>query len=86
MKIYRFNPETGVYLGEDFADDTPLRRGGAELPPDATTIAPPQADKGLIPFFNARLQCWELSARPAPAGKRLRGKLDDDPYQPETEL
>jgi hypothetical protein len=26
MKIYLFNPESGVYLGEDFTDDPPIRR------------------------------------------------------------
>jgi hypothetical protein len=27
MKIYLFNPETGVYQGEDFADDLPMCQG-----------------------------------------------------------
>ena len=40
MKIYLFNPETGVYLGEDFADENPMQRGVSVLPPGATTIAP----------------------------------------------
>jgi hypothetical protein len=86
MKIYRFNPGTGVYLGEDFADESLMQRETCVVPLDATTIAPPPAANGQIPFFDDRLQCWELRTRPAPAGKRLRGKLDNYPCQPETEL
>ena len=40
MKIYLFNPETGVYLGEDFADDALMKQRGYVLPPGATTLAP----------------------------------------------
>jgi hypothetical protein len=27
MKIYYFNPETRAYLGEDFSDEMPSKRG-----------------------------------------------------------
>jgi hypothetical protein len=57
MKIYLFNPETGVYLGEDFADLS-LMLGEYLLPADATTIAPPQVDLGQILIFNADEQRW----------------------------
>jgi hypothetical protein len=60
MKIYLFNPETGAYLGEDFADDAPMKRGEFVIPPDATTIAPPQVGHGRIPVFNAAEQRWEV--------------------------
>ncbi len=59
MKIYRFNPETGIYLGEDFADETPLRRGVYTIPPDATTIAPPRIERGRVPVFDVAAQRWE---------------------------
>lgn len=57
MKIYLFNPETGVYLGEDFADLS-LMLGEYVIPSDATTIAPPQVELGQILIFNADEQCW----------------------------
>lgn len=64
MKIYRFNPETGVYLGEDFADETPMQRGVFEMPPDATAIAPPTVGPGEVPFFNAGERRWEIRKFP----------------------
>jgi hypothetical protein len=60
MKIYRFNPETGTYLGEDFADEAPMKRGDFVVPPDATTIAPPEGARGHILVFDAAAQCWEV--------------------------
>ena len=60
MKIYLFNPETGIYLGEDFADEAPMRRGGRMMPTDATTIAPPEVERGQIPVFNADEQRWAV--------------------------
>jgi hypothetical protein len=63
MKIYLFNPETGVYLGEDFADEAPLKSGVCVVPNDATTIAPPQVGAGETPVFNAAEQRWEVRSR-----------------------
>ncbi len=60
MKIYLFNPETGVYLGEDFADEAPMQQGGYVIPPDATTIAPPAVVRGQIPVFNFAEERWEV--------------------------
>lgn len=60
MKIYRFNPESGAFLGEDFADEAPMERGKCILPPDATTIAPPRVEQGEIPIFNAIENRWEI--------------------------
>lgn len=60
MKIYLFNPETGVYMGEDFADEAPMKPGGFILPPDATTIAPPAIERGQILVFNCAEDCWEV--------------------------
>jgi hypothetical protein len=60
MKIYCFDPETGIYLGEDFADEG-IRRGEYIIPADATTIAPPPYKPGLeAPFFDPKTQRWEL--------------------------
>lgn len=60
VKIYLFNPETGVYLGEDFADEAPMERGRYVVPPDATTIAPPLTKRGQVPIFNVAEQSWTL--------------------------
>jgi len=58
MKIYLFNPETGVFLGEDFADES-LKKGAYLLPPDATPIAPPKVEFGHVAVFNATTRRWE---------------------------
>lgn len=71
MKIYRFTPETGVYLGEDFADEAPMERGAFALPPDATAIAPPEGGLGHILVFDVVAQCWEVRTRPDHIGKRI---------------
>ena len=60
MKIYRFNPETGTCLGEDFADETAMQRGKYVVPSDATTIAPPQVERGQLLVFNVNEQRWEV--------------------------
>ncbi len=71
MKIYRFNPATGAYLGEDFADETPLKNRDRMLSDDATTIPPPRVERGLVPFFNASEQRWTVACAIAAAHKGL---------------
>ena len=58
MKIYLFDTETGIYLGEDFADEGD-RPGDYRLPEGATTIAPPETTNG-IPRFDPARQRWEV--------------------------
>ncbi|HYS43414.1 MAG TPA: hypothetical protein VEM32_05480 [Geobacteraceae bacterium] len=60
MKIYLFNPETGVYLGEDFANEAPMGRDAYLLPDDATTIEPPEVEYGQFPVFRADEKRWEV--------------------------
>ena len=60
MRIYRFNPETGIYLGEDFADRVPLKGGEFEIPEDATTIPPPKLNQGEVPVFDTDSGKWEV--------------------------
>ena len=60
MKVYLFNPETGIYLGEDFADEAAMKKEGYILPPDATTIAPPQVERGQIRVFDLDKEYWEV--------------------------
>ena len=69
MKIYLFNPETGVYLGEDFADEAPMRRGAFVVPPDATHIAPPATGHGERLVFNVAEQRWYIRQRPKTRGE-----------------
>ncbi|HEY6873854.1 MAG TPA: hypothetical protein VI298_14110 [Geobacteraceae bacterium] len=60
MKIYLFNPETGAYLGEDFADEAPMGRGECVMPSGATAIAPPPFKGGEVPVFRAEENRWEI--------------------------
>jgi hypothetical protein len=78
MKIYRFNQETGVYLGEDFADEAPLERGNFVLPPDATPLAPPCQEPGFIAIFDFQTRQWQLCKRAFPAEQLRPAKLEDD--------
>ena len=60
MKIYLFNPESGVYLGEDFTDDPPMCQGRKAVPPDATIIPPPPYRRGEVPVFFVVKNKWEI--------------------------
>lgn len=77
MKIYLFNPLTGAYLGEDFADEDTFKRGSHIIPDDATTQPPPKAEAGQIPFFNLREQCWEIRSVPAVRTSLSRDILEE---------
>lgn len=78
MKIYLFNPVNGAYLGEDFADEDPSRRGGHIIPDDATTVPPPRVEAGQILFFNVSTQRWEARDAPALRNGRACGTLDGE--------
>lgn len=61
MKIYYFDPESGIYQGEGFADESPLKRKIFRIPEHATTIAPPPYKQGSdVPFFDPGSGKWEL--------------------------
>jgi hypothetical protein len=60
MRIYRFNPESGVYLGEDFADKASFREKGYIIPEDATTVPPPRVKQGEVPVFRPGAGKWEV--------------------------
>jgi len=59
MKIYLFHPETGIYLGEDFAEELSACRNEADLP-HATTIAAPPFRRGEVPVFVVAENRWEI--------------------------
>ena len=61
MKIYLFNPDSGVYLGEDFSDDLPICQGRGSLPAHATTIAPPPCQSGEVPVFRPAENQWRVA-------------------------
>ena len=60
MKIYLFNPDSGVYLGEDFTDDPPMCQGRDAVPLDATAIPPPPYRRGEVPVFTVAENKWEI--------------------------
>ena len=60
MKIYLFDPETSLYIGEDFADKALMMQELNALPPNATTIAPPEGGRGHMLVFDVVAQCWEV--------------------------
>ena len=60
MKIYLFDPETHIYLGEDYADEAPMEKGTFVIPPGATTIAPPEGGRGHVMVFDVEAECWEV--------------------------
>ncbi len=74
MKIYLFDTETGIYLGEDFADKG-TRPGEYRLPEGATTIAPPERADG-VPRFDQSRQQWEILLSPDRHVTGLRGRLE----------
>jgi hypothetical protein len=68
MKMYLFNPESGIYLGKDIANETPMGRSAFAVPPTATTIAPPSIEYGEMLVFNLAAQRWYIRQRPAKRG------------------
>ncbi|MGE5553289.1 MAG: tail fiber assembly protein [Betaproteobacteria bacterium] len=57
-RIYHYHPETGEYLGESEARESPLEPGVFLLPAHATFEAPPEAGPGQVAVFNAGV--WHL--------------------------
>ena len=64
MKIYLYDPETGLYQGEDFTDELSMCHECDALPPYATTIAPPPFKQGEVPVFATTKKQWELRTAP----------------------
>ena len=68
MKIYLFCQESGIYQGEDFADEPSMKHLRAALPPGATTIAPPPYGPAQTPIFLAAENRWEVRSLPLKPG------------------
>jgi hypothetical protein len=82
MKIYYFDAETGIYQGEGFADQAPLKHGVFRIPEYATTIAPPPYKTGLeAPYFDSNEKNWELRRLPHTIDRRkgsVRCVMEED--------
>lgn len=65
MKIYHYDRETGFFLGEDSAFESPLEPGVFLIPAWSTDIKPPSpADGEIAKFENGE---WSLVQIPGPA-------------------
>lgn len=62
--VYNYHPDTGVFLGEEIADISPLEPGVILIPANATTEAPPACETGQLQVF--RNGQWFLEAIPQP--------------------
>ena len=55
MKAYMYNAETGLYVGETFAEPDMLAYEDG-----LTTVPPPDYEHGQVPVFNRERQLWEV--------------------------
>jgi hypothetical protein len=55
MKIYQYEPETGVYAGELFEENVNIQyyEGVTEIPP-------PKYVEGEVPVFDRKTKQWEI--------------------------
>lgn len=61
---YSFHPETGIFTGVDFAQESPLEPGVFLLPAGSTFVEPPKADQGKEVVWNG--ESWLLRDVPLP--------------------
>ena len=57
-KIYNYHPNTGEYLAQSRADESPLEPGVYLLPAHSTDLAPPQPPDTMVAVF--RGGAWHL--------------------------
>ena len=65
---YSFHPATGVFLGVDFAQESPLEPGVFLLPAGATFVEPPQVPEGKQANWNG--ESWsvqDIASAPKPS-------------------
>lgn len=53
MKLYLFDSETGLYLGQDFGDKADIN-----ISEGVTDLTPPNYDHGEIPVFDFKIRKW----------------------------
>lgn len=59
MKIWHYDPRSGVLLGSDTADADPVVSGNWLVPAFATAIAPPEASDTAVAVFTG--SGWQLA-------------------------
>ena len=64
MNIFHYHPETGVFLGQGLADESPLEPGVWLLPAHSVTMAPPNVDENQFAVFKNGV--WEVETTPEP--------------------
>lgn len=63
MKVYNYDPETGIYINEGIADESPLEEGVWLIPAHATEIAPPSVPEGKVAVWKDG--SWSVETAPA---------------------
>lgn len=76
MNAYSFHPTTGVFLGVDFAQESPLEPGVFLLPAGATFVEPPQVAEGKQAIWGG--ESWSVQEIPLPPEPEI-----PEPPQPE---
>ena len=69
MDIFHYNPETGVFLGQGKADESPLEPGVWLIPAHATIAQPPVAGEGEQTIWSNG--AWAVESIPAPEPEPL---------------
>jgi len=57
-KVYKFEPETKIYVGYEYAQESPRQPGVFLIPPDTTEIVPPEPKDGCKIIFNTIDNEW----------------------------
>ena len=81
MKIYHYHIETGAFLGEGVADQSPLEPGVWLIPAQATIQRPPDIEEGEHAIWTG--ERWEVQPIPEPASEP---SLKPGPMTPEQKL
>lgn len=81
-KIHHYNPETGEYLGEGRADESPLEPGVFLIPAHATEIAPPKAQAGKVRAFEGGAWVQRLIPVPPPPPEPTPAELKEQANAP----
>jgi hypothetical protein len=61
---YSFHSETGVFIGVEFAQESPLEPGVFLLPRSSTFVEPPKVAEGKQAVWNS--ETWEVQDIPPP--------------------
>jgi len=66
---YSFHPTTGVFIGVEFAQESPLEPGVFLLPANASFVEPPRATEGKQAVWDGKAWLVEDISLPAPEPK-----------------